>query len=104
VRFLKWSIILAVALVILKSNAWYPHILKGNELKLVRGSCDCEGSKKPDKDAGNCSSNCSGTTYDKCKTGSSSEGCYCIGVNDKCGQTAQEEDCGGEVCGSCTPH
>lgn len=102
-RFLKWSIILAVALVILESNVWSPHILKGNELELVRGSSCCNGSQKPDTDSKTCSSECDGSKYDQCKTGSSSEGCYCIGVMDKCGQTEDEEDCGGSVCGECTP-
>ena len=102
-RFLKWSIILAVALVILESNVWCPHILKGNELGLVRGSFCCDGSKVPDEGSKTCTSECDGDKYDSCKTGDHPRGCYCMGVTNKCGKTQQGDPCGGDVCGWCTP-
>lgn len=99
---LLFRLVIGIALIVLVSAAWNPYILEGKELGYTRGAC-CQRGKKPDTGALECSDDCSGTTYDRCKTGSSSDGCYCILIGNKCGKTEDEEPCGGNGCGSCTP-
>lgn len=93
---------IAIVLVVLVSAAWKPHILKGKELLLVRGS-SCTGSRTcEDHD---CPSGCTLKKDETCtKIAPSTTGCWQVSNGSACGTIESTgKPCGGYGCSGCNP-